>query len=341
MEYKIVMESIDKYVQDNYGIKVTQEEKIKNVYKIRSGNRFYCLKIIKYEFQHFNFIVSAIEHLINKGFNKIPPIITTLKGEKYIPINNNYAYLTSWVNARESNYDNPYDLYLAIITLAELHKCSEGFTLNKNMKPRVGWFRWISNFETRTNEILDFKNRISQKAKKSEFDVIYLSLMDKELKIAESAINNLKNSNYLSVMNKEFFKRGFCHHDFAHHNVLIDSHSNVNVIDFDYCILDSYLHDLSSLMLRSMKNGKWELEKAKFILNNYSNIKDVEDEHIPLMAAFMEFPQDYWQVGLQYYWEQQNWEEKFFVSKLKKIKEDLEDKEDFINEFKLYKLNGG
>lgn len=341
MEYKIVMESIDKYVQDNYGIKVTQGEKIKNVYKISSDNRFYCLKIIKYEFQHFNFIVSAIEYLMNKGFNRIPSIITTLKGEKYIPINKHYAYLTPWVNSRESNYDNPYDLYLAIMTLAELHKCSEGFTLNKNMKPRVGWFRWISNFETRTNEILDFKNRISQKAKKSEFDVIYLSLMDKELKIAESSINNLKNSNYLSVMNKEFYRRGFCHHDYAHHNVLIDNHSKVNIIDFDYCILDSYLHDLSSLMLRSMKNGKWELEKAKFILNNYSNIKSIEDEHIPLMAAFMEFPQDYWQVGLQYYWEQQNWEEKIFINKLKKIKEDLEDKEDFINEFKLYKLNGG
>jgi len=59
------------------------------------------------------------------------------------------------------------------------------------------------------------------------------------------------------------------------------------------------------------------------------------------MAAFMEFPQDYWQVGIQYYWEMQNWEEKVFVNKLKKIKEDLEDKEDFINEFKAYKLNGG
>lgn len=335
------MESIDKYIGENYGILVTHKEKIKNVYKISSFNKTYCLKIVKYNFQHFYFILSAIEYLMNRGFNKIPPIISTLKGEKYIAINKNYAYLTPWLDSRESNYDNPYDLYLTCITLAELHNCSQGFTLDKGMKPRIGWYRWIKNFEIRSNEILDFKHRISQKAKKSEFDLLYLSLMERELNIAESSINNLKKSNYINLMNKDFYKRGFCHHDFAHHNVLIDKNSKVNIIDFDYCILDSYLHDLSSLMLRTMKNGKWELEKAKFILKTYSSIKNIQEEHIPLMAAFMEFPQDYWQVGIQYYWEQQNWEEKVFINKLKKIKEDLEDKEEFINEFKAYKLYGG
>ena len=47
-------------------------------------------------------------------------------------------------------------------------------------------------------------------------------------------------------MDKEFLKR-FCHHDFAHHNLLIDKQGEINVIDFDYCILDSHIHDLASL----------------------------------------------------------------------------------------------
>ena len=38
------------------------------------------------------------------------------------------------------------------------------------MKPRIGWFSWLKVFETRKNEILDFQNRISQKAYKSKFD---------------------------------------------------------------------------------------------------------------------------------------------------------------------------
>ena len=35
---------------------------------------------------------------------------------------------------------------------------------------RIGWYSWIKVFNTRCDEILDFKNRINQKAYKSNFD---------------------------------------------------------------------------------------------------------------------------------------------------------------------------
>ncbi|MGM9973142.1 MAG: phosphotransferase, partial [Clostridiaceae bacterium] len=139
----------------------------------------------------------------------------------------------------------------------------------------------------------------------------------------------------------DIFKGGFCHHDFAHHNILIVDQGKVKIIDFDYCILDSNLHDLSSLLLRAMKNGRWEIEKSELILNSYGEEKTIRQEQIPIMAAFMEFPQDYWQIGIQYYWEQQSYGEEFFVNRLRKVKEDILDKQEFIEEFRLYKLHGG
>jgi hypothetical protein len=51
----------------------------------------------------------------------------------------------------------------------------------------------------------------------------------------------------------------------------------------------------------------------------------------------MEFPQDYWQVGIQYYWEEQPWGEEFFIKKLKKINEDSEEKQEFIEDFRVLK----
>lgn len=331
------MENIIKAVKDNYGLEVFHGERIKNVYKLYCKEGCYSIKFIKYNLKHFNFILSAMCHLMKMGFSNIPIIIPNLKGENYTIINNHFAYINPWINARESNYDNPYDLYLASTTLGKLHKHSEGFNVNRNMKPRVGWFRWIDNFSVRSIEILDFKKRISQKAKKTEFDEMYLKLMDKELITAEHSIKSLKEADYFNIVNKDFYKRGFCHHDYAHHNVLIGSSSQVTIIDFDYCILDSYLHDVSSLMLRTMKNGKWDMEKAEFILRCYSKVNEIKSYQVPVIATFMEFPQDYWQLGIQYYWEQQQWGEEFFINKLRKIKEDIEDKAEFIKELKSYK----
>lgn len=327
-------------VEKEYGVNVSNIEPLKNIYKLDISNKEFCLKVIKYEFGHFFFILSAIKHLQENGFHKIPEIIKTQEGMDYIELEGNYAYLTPWVNARHCNYDNPLDIKKAALKLAELHIKSRGFNVTKEMKPRIGWLKWIETYKTRKNEILDFKHRISKKEKPSKFDEMYLEIMDDELKRADRAIENLINSSYVENMKKEIKDRSFCHHDYAYHNVLIDNDNQVNIIDFDYCILDTHLHDLSSLLIRRMKYGKWDLKNVVEILDIYSSINEVYNDDIPIMAAFMEFPQDYWQRGIQYYWEQKPWGEEFFIKKLEKYIEDREQKQELIEQFRKTKLNG-
>lgn len=324
---------IKKTIEDNYSLKVNKIEKIKNTYKILTDEEGYCIKVVNYQYPHFYFIISAITHLQKRGFNKIPEIINTKMNNLFIKLDDKYAYLTKWIPSRTSDYDDLDELARVSKKLAELHRCSEGFALNRQMKPRVMWYSWIDVFQTRCREILDFKNRISQKAYKSEFDGIYLESMEIELEKGKRAIDELKNNKYIEVMDKEVIKRGFCHHDFAHHNVLIDENNKINIIDFDYCVLDSHIHDLSSLIIRSMKGNKWSNEKADIILNSYCKKHSFYDEEIPLMKALIRFPQGFWQIGLQYYWEQQPWGEEFMVNKIKKYLSDRENRENFIETF--------
>lgn len=321
-------------IEREYDTAVENIEALKSIYKINISNKNFCLKVIKYEFGHFFFILSAIKHLQEKEFQKIPEIIKTKKGLDYIKLGNNYAYLTPWVNARHCNYDNPLDIRSAALKLGELHKKSSRFKVTSEMNPRVGWLKWIETYKTRKNEILDFKYRISKKEKPSKFDEMYLSIMEKELDRADRSIENLIKSNYIEKMKKEMLNGGFCHHDYAYHNVLIDKNNEVNIIDFDYCILDTHLHDLSSLLIRRMKYGKWDLKNAKEILDIYDSVNRVEEDDIPIMAAFMEFPQDYWQRGIQYYWEEKPWREEFFIKKLEKYIEDREQRQEFINKLR-------
>lgn len=321
-------EAIKKIVEDNYNIKITFIKKKKNVYRIESGDKNFCLKVIPYEFKHFNFIISAIRHLENKGFKSTPTMILTTDNKKYIELFGKYAYLTNWIDAREANYNNDGELAKTAKKLRELHICSKNFVLTENMKPRLYWGTWCKTFETRISEILDFKKRISQKAKKSEFDKLYLSIMDVEIERGRNSIMNLKKNNYFSYMENESINLSFCHHDYAHHNVMIDKNEELNIIDFDYCILDTHLHDLASLEIRAMKDKSWNTENFDFIKNAY-DINLTKQEEL-LMLAFMEFPQEYWQIGLQYYWEQLDWNEERFLRKLSDYIKNREDKNNLI-----------
>ena len=326
-------EKIVSLIKENYDFDVNSIEKVKGSYKINSKEGIYCLKIIEYEFKHFNFILSAMIYLQERGFDAIPKILTNKNNRKYIRVGKKYGYITPWILSRVSNYDNVLELEKVTQKLAELHKYSEGFVTDHHMKPRIGWFNWINVFETRKSEIIDFKNRIDNKSKKTEFDRLYLEYIDEELERAEKSIYSLKTSNYLEIMCRQYKNKGFCHHDYANHNVLIDKNYNISIVDFDYCILDSYLHDLSSLLLRVMKHGKWDISKANLIINNYSKINEVNEEEIYIMRYFMRFPQDFWQLGIQRYWENKAWDEEVFLNKLTRYIEDRDEKEEFLDSF--------
>lgn len=326
-------EDIKKIIEASYNIVVKTIEKIKGVYKVQGGKVVYCLKVVNYNEGHFLFILGAIKHLKERGFKTIPAIINTVEGCEYIKLEDKFAYLTPWIEGRESSYDNPLDLYMAARKLGEFHKASEDFITQEFMEPRVGWFKWIEVYRTRKNEILDFKYRILEKSSKSQVDLKYLSMVPRELESCDRAIENLCSSGYDKKMLKEIKKSGFCHHDYAHHNVLVTK-EGITLIDFDYCILDVYLHDLSSLLLRAMNHGRWSEERMKIILNAYRSEHRFSSEDFKIMAAFMEFPQDFWQRGLQYYWENKPWSEEFYIKKLKDYDEDNKNKQEFIDHFR-------
>ena len=68
--------------------KVKSLEKVKNSYRLESENKNYAIKIIKYDFEHFYFILSAIKHLQRRGFNNIPKILKNNQGQDYIKLEN-------------------------------------------------------------------------------------------------------------------------------------------------------------------------------------------------------------------------------------------------------------
>ncbi|MEW8957007.1 CotS family spore coat protein [Clostridium sp.] len=327
-------------IENNYKIDIEDIEKIKNVYKIKSKEgHIYSLKIINYEFKHFNFILNSIKHLENNGFNGVLPFIKTKCDEDYIELDNNtFGYINPWISCRDSNYDNPIEVERIGKFLGELHLKSRGFSIKDNMKPRIAWMSWYTTFYTRKNEILDFKNRIEKKHKKTAFDELYYNNIERNIQLCNETLVDIIDSSYINRMRDEMMNKGFCHHDTAHHNILITEENQLKIIDFDYCILDTHLHDLGSLIIRVLKNGKWHMNTAINILNSYNDVYKLSYDEIPIIAAFIKFPQDFWQIGIQYYWERKSWEEEFFEKKLFKILDDMEERNDFSKELKsLYK----
>lgn len=334
------MEDIRALVEQNYDFAVRDILKIKNAYKISTNEGYKCLKLSRYDSGQFTFIMEAVGHLVRNGYPSVLKPYSTRNGESFIKYSSGFGYMCDWVESREADYKNPVELKLCVEALGELHYTSRGFTPPKESRGRNYYGKWIKRFQKRCSELLYFKALIKSRPEPTEFDKYYIKAFDIHYRQALKTVSDLEGSEYFKVMEEHKKLSGLCHHDSANHNFLITRDLKVYVIDFDYCIMDSHLHDLSSLIIRNLKYGHWDMGTMEFILEIYSGRIPVSREEKYLIFCFMEFPQDFWQIGLQYYVEKQPWGEDYFIKRLNRTLEDARDRMEFIKELEASLMEG-
>ncbi|HEX7712820.1 MAG TPA: phosphotransferase [Bacillota bacterium] len=102
-----------------------------------------------------------------------------------------------------------------------------------------------------------------------------------------------------------------CYHDWAHHNVLIDS-KNAYLIDFDELILDCPAHDRANLIGRYLRLRDWSIKSLHRIIFENNRIYPWRENELRLTRIYLTFPYDYWILGRQYLIEQQPWSHRYY-----------------------------
>lgn len=324
------LNNLKKLVEENYDVTVLNMIKFKNVYKIVAVEGNFCLKQFKYSFCRLKHVLEIFEHFNRKNFKNIPEIIPCNLKREYVELNGIYFYMTHWIESRELNYSNIYDVEDAAFHIAKFHIYGRDFKISDETKADIRWFRWIEIFNRKIDDILKFRDVILHRDELSVFDKIYLKNVERNISLANESIENLYRFDYKSVMKHHIVESYICHHDLAGHNILKDREGKLYFIDFDYVILDTFLHDLASFLMRTMKIGRWNIGKLRIIVNSYRSVKQLSKQELSLAMSFLLFPNDFWQLGFQYYVEEINWDEEKFLRRLTRFENDKDDRISFI-----------
>lgn len=323
---------LKKLVEESYDVTIFDINKFKNVYKISAVEGNFCLKQYKHDFCRFKHILDVFDYLEKREFDNILEIIETYSHKKYIEFDNVYFYMTKWIESRELNYSNSYDVIRASQHIAKFHNHTKGYKPSTDVNADSRWFKWLDIFEAKLRDIYVFKEMLNSKKELTIFDKIYSDNIDKNIDLAKESMDLLCRFDYEDII-KEHSKRNYiCHHDLANHNILLDSYGKIYFIDFDYIILDTYLHDLGSFVQRCLKFGRWSKDKFRLIINSYKDVKYIPKREILLMMAFILFPNDFWQVGIQRYKENILWTDDRFLKRLTRFENDKDDKVSFIRD---------
>src|SRR5660398_26574 len=233
-------------IERQYGIKIESIRPNKGVYFLKTDDGAKCLKKINYGTQKLLFVYGAKEHLANNGFDKVDRYFLNTEGNPYALVNEDIYTLSTWIDGRECDFHNEDDLTSASKQLAYMHIASKGYEPPENSKLKTDLGRWPHLMEKRIKSFDKMKDMIRKKKNlKTDFDINYIKSVDAQKELGKRAMAILDDSLYFDICRQTEEEKGFCHHDYTHHNIIIDKNNDVNIIDFDYCKREVKAFDLS------------------------------------------------------------------------------------------------
>ena len=275
-----------------------KEEKVFTV--ITKTERF-VLKLLPYPAMETAFITDTMVYLSNSGFHDFNEIIFTAEGKPTGKFQDRFTLLTKELKGRVPSYKKREDVTAVSMYLASLHHAASHFFPIHSYPDRIKWGKMIETMNTGKNDLIQLKNEISSVAgKKSDFDTAFLTHCDTAIQEIETAIFGLKPF-YSDLSNDARKRGGFCHHDPAHHNFLIDDHGIVTGFDFDYAIADIPAHDVAALLLKILKTNHWHPAAAKCCLSAYSSQAYLSENNLKYIYYLLVYPYDFYHAAYARY----------------------------------------
>ncbi|HEX2945339.1 MAG TPA: CotS family spore coat protein [Clostridia bacterium] len=328
------MQGMEREIAENYGLDVKNLFPYKDTYMIVTAQGRKVIKKIPFSADRLKFVHGAKEHLANKGFKNTDRYICTLTGEPGFFFNNGCYTLTDFSEGRESNFDSDSDVELAALALADLHKASRGYSAPEDCKVQDDLGKLPGFFSKRLDDIKKMKKQA--KKGKSRFDQLFLQYVDYFFDLGEKASQELEASDYSELTERTRAEKLFCHHDYTHHNILMEG-DRVIVTNFDYCCHELRVYDIANFIRRKMRKCDWDISKTELIIKAYSSVDALNSEELAVMKIILQFPQKFWRVVNRYYNSRRSWSEKSFIMRLQEVIDEVAPLNTFLSEYqKLY-----
>lgn len=319
---------LDVKLFEEFNLKVVDLIPIRKVFYLSTDKGDKILKRIDCTLDEFQFIVKALEY-VSKSFKYIMNFQDSTDNKKYVYWKGQYYCVMDKIEGRECEFSNPVDLAISARGIGKLHEASEGFrykTSNKNICGNL-----IKSIMRKKEEILFFKRIVNLYERRSEFDDIFLKNVDMYIKKIDNCVQFFNKTSYYKLCSEED-KIVLCHHDLAHHNIMINN-DKAYFIDFDLSVIDLKVHDLCNFINKVTKNFSFDIEKARLILDNYCSVNTLNKNEIKVLFGMITFPEDFYDICKDYYSKRKDWDESIFLSRLKRKIHFESDREDFLNEF--------
>lgn len=325
-ENKIIKDVIEKYKLEAKSI-----EHLDFSYKITCEEDVFSLNLLKPGKFRANNDFYIIEELNNKGFKNIPLYIKTDDGKYFVSSKNKVFYLAKFMSGEKCAMNTIEEAKASAKLLAKFHNSLLNINM-ENLKLKNELKKWGEMFKKDLRDFESFEKIVGKKKIKSSFDNIYLKYMDRFYERGLAALRYLNSSDYFKIV-KNIDGSCICHDMF--YSSVIHYNDDYYLEDIDNLVIDLPFSDFSKLIRKLMfkEEYKFDFEKAREIIEAYSEESPLSKKDIEMIFFQISFPHKYWKLGYKKYMKHKAWSEEKYIRKLNLLVNYIEEEDKFINDF--------
>jgi len=299
----------------HYGLSMNFVEKHGRVYKVYTNKGEFALKEMEankgIDFLHY------VQHLYQKGYNRIVPIYPALDGRYAILEGNSLFYLMPWLEnkEREGRIQKHKDLFRE---LARLHTLSvREVPVTKEMREEH-YEQTTARWENEQEALLAFVERSERTVYMSPFQLLFCTFYTEINGAERFALNKLKE--WQEATSEETKARSvIIHGKLSNEHFLYDENGLGFFTNFELAQIASPIHDLLPFLDRTLSTQPKKFDESLEWLDTYFRHFPFKKEEMLLFLSYLAHPGAIFRVVERYFSTGKEKNEMKFVNQLQHL----------------------
>lgn len=327
-----MIENLEKIIE-KFNLKLISSYRGRGAYICETNKGVKLLKVLETTVNRMWFEYYIKQHLIENGFLSVDQFIT-IDNIPFLEENDKKYVLKNWCNGRECNLFDEDEIFAAIENLAKLHKVLRYIKFPEIINKYNNLGGLPTNFKRHSKELKKVRKYIRNQSRWTEFDILFLKNYNYYYEKSKKSINGIDKSNYYNLVKKAKEQNHVCHGQYTQHNILLTNDDMITV-NFERSCLDVQMLDLYHFIRKVMEKNDWNCILGIHIIEKYNQYNTIGKDDLNLLYYLLMYPEKFWKISNYFFNTRKAWKPKRSLSKLEKIIEQKQNKEDFLKSLKI------
>lgn len=245
-----------------------------------------------------NFLLSAQQHLVAKGFTEFAAIHPSRESIPFIKYHGQVMVLEDQTDGEEFTYTRE-NIARGMETLARFHTAARGIDPLPGSKFKITWGKWPDRCFKEVNDLVRQKILLKDR-RVSGFDAKFAEHVDRLIERGLMAWQRFNHETYRKMLREEMDARAFNLHNFKAGNLKIQN-GRVLIADMSRIRFEVQIYDLAYFLDEILENSDLPVQEVAELTAYYSRIRPWTAEEHEALIAFLLYPKGLFRLIRHYY----------------------------------------